>query len=137
MNKELIELLEKHKLRATPQRLKILTLLKSGGHLTVDDLYAQLKEHFPSLSLATVYKNINAMLEKGLVFELKLKGRKDHYELVKEHHSHVICESCGKIKDLDLPLLIQADMAKKITNYNINSATATLYGTCPDCLKDK
>lgn len=59
-----IATLQKHNLKVTPQRLEIVDILYKNGHMSIDDLYTSLRGKFPSLSLATIYKNINTMCEK-------------------------------------------------------------------------
>lgn len=57
-------LLKEYDLKVTPQRVAIVEELYKNGHMNIDDLYKKLLSKFPSVSLATIYKNINAMIEK-------------------------------------------------------------------------
>ena len=57
-------LLKEYDLKVTPQRVAIVEELFKNGHMNIDDLYKKLLSKFPSVSLATIYKNINAMVEK-------------------------------------------------------------------------
>ena len=68
-------LLREHGLKVTPQRLGILSLMQQSGHVSVDDLYAEIKKQFPSVSLATMYKNINTMMNSSIVIEIKIPKR--------------------------------------------------------------
>jgi Fur family peroxide stress response transcriptional regulator len=52
------ELLQKSKLKATPQRVAILKSIEKLGHASIEEIYEDIKENFPSISLATIYKNI-------------------------------------------------------------------------------
>ncbi|MEJ2500966.1 MAG: transcriptional repressor, partial [Campylobacterales bacterium] len=62
MNKEVIATnLRTHHLKVTPQRLKIVESLNTFGHLNIDMLYQEVKETYPNVSLATVYKNLAIM----------------------------------------------------------------------------
>ena len=56
--------------------------------MNIDDLYKKLLSKFPSVSLATIYKNINAMVEKVFLSEVKIPNTKSVYELVKTEHAH-------------------------------------------------
>ena len=85
------ELLRESGLKATIQRLSILEILQGTGHGTVDDIYATVREKHASISLATVYKNIEMLLEKGVLAEVPLTGRKSKYEIKKHDHIHLIC----------------------------------------------
>ena len=59
MMKNLHSILKKTPLKSTPQRLAILNTIQKNGHICVEDMFKELKPQFPSLSLATIYKNIN------------------------------------------------------------------------------
>ncbi len=126
-------LLRENGIKVTPQRLSIVEELYGQVHMSVDELYGAIKKKFPSISLATVYKNINAMLEKSFILEVKIPNQKSKYELAKESHSHVMCESCGKVEDITLDLHSITQKAANLTNYKINDDALVLSGICPSC----
>lgn len=126
-------LLREHGIKVTPQRLSIVEELEGCVHLSVDELYIAIKKKFPSISLATVYKNINAMLEKGFILEVKIPNQKSKYELTKASHSHVMCESCGKVEDIVLDLKELSSKAANVTEYQIHDDALILLGVCPHC----
>ncbi|PPK58663.1 Fur family transcriptional regulator [Malaciobacter marinus] len=128
-------LLKEYDLKVTPQRVAIVEELYSNGHMNIDDLYKKLLEKFPSISLATIYKNINAMIEKVFLNEVKIPNAKSVYELVKDEHSHLVCSSCGKIEDVDLDISNLVKEATSSKNYTINQASIIFAGVCPDCSK--
>jgi Fur family peroxide stress response transcriptional regulator len=55
-------LLRESGIKVTPQRLSIVDELYGRVHMSIDELYGAIKKRFPSISLATVYKNINELL---------------------------------------------------------------------------
>lgn len=130
------QLLRHHQLKATPQRLAIIELMHHAGHISIEDLYCEVKKRFSSISLATLYKNIHTMLDVALVREVKIPGQKTKYEIAKESHAHVLCRSCHHIMDIPLEtssLLKQSvDMAEK---YTIEEISVVLSGLCPECQK--
>jgi len=126
-------LLRESGIKVTPQRLSIVEELSGRVHMSVDELYEAIKLKFPSISLATVYKNINAMLEKDFILEVKIPNQKSKYELAKESHSHVMCEKCGKVEDIILDLGSIAEKAANLTEYRINNDALVLSGICPSC----
>lgn len=128
-------ILNNHNLKATPQRLEIVAILYKKGHVNIDDLYKFLQEKFPSLSLATIYKNINAMCEKHFINELKIPNEKNVYELTKEEHSHVICSKCNVILDINLDTTQVINQAKQISNFRLNESSIIFNGLCPKCLQ--
>lgn len=128
-----ITLLKSNKIKVTPQRLAIVELMDVHGHISVRDIFAKIQANFPSLSLATVYKNINAMVENSFIKELKIVGQDAKYELIKEEHSHMICKNCGKVDDITLETDALVSSASKISHYNIDESSVQLFGLCPDC----
>ena len=128
-----IDLLKSYNLAATPQRLEIVNVLSSYGHLNIDKLYTLLKSTFPSISLATIYKNINIMIGKNFLSEVKLPNQKNVYELTKELHSHIICTECEEILDIDIETSALLKEAETKNNYKIVSSSIVFNGVCQKC----
>ncbi len=131
-----MKILKNYNLKITPQRLEIVDILYKNGHITIDDLYQLLKERFPSLSLATVYKNINMMCDKLVVSEVKIPNNKSLYELNREEHSHILCLKCNAIIDIDLNKSNLLNKAEEISGYKIYQTSILFSGLCPKCLKE-
>lgn len=126
-------LLKEYDLKVTPQRVAIVEELYKNGHMNVDDLYRNLLERFPSISLATIYKNINAMVEKIFLNEVKIPEAKPVYELIKENHSHLVCSSCGKIEDINIDMKNLEDSLQTISNFKVDNTEVIFSGTCCSC----
>jgi Fe2+ or Zn2+ uptake regulation protein len=126
-----IELLKRNDLKATIQRTGILKSIDSAGHFSIDEIYEDVKEQYPTLSLATIYKNIILMVKQGVIVEVPINGEKSKYELRKDDHIHLICKSCGKIKDKE----ITEDKKEvlSIKNFQITNRQINLYGICKEC----
>ena len=128
-----VTLLKEKTLTVTPQRLEIVSLLSSNQHINVDELYVLLHNNFPSISLATVYKNINVMLEKLLLSEVQIPNKKNVYELMKEEHCHLMCLECHEILDLKLDITKLIKEAELKSGYSIYSSDLVFSGVCPSC----
>ena len=89
-------------LKATPQRLCILKVLAHHEHPSIEKLYEDIKKDYPSISLATVYKNINTLLDEGVVVEVNAPNQKSRFDIYEKPHIHVVCEKCGSIEDLGM-----------------------------------
>jgi Fur family peroxide stress response transcriptional regulator len=126
-------LLKEKKLAATPQRLEIISLLSSHGHLSIDELYKLLVVNFSSISLATVYKNIHIMTEKSFLTELQIPNKKNVYELIKDTHSHVVCSKCKKILDIDIDTTAVFNEATQKSHFKLQISSIVFNGTCPKC----
>jgi len=108
-------------------------MLYTSGHISIENLYDVMLKKFNSISLATIYKNINLMLEASFIQEVKIPNEKSVYELTKETHSHIICDSCGEIRDIELNLDSVISNAAQSSNYNIKKSALILSGTCKNC----
>ena len=128
-----ISLLKEYDLKATPQRLEILDLLYTNGHMSIDDMYVSLKNKFSSLSLSTVYKNIHLMCQKVLLLEVRIPNLKDVYELSKKEHHHIVCSKCNAISDIELDTSDIYNQAKSISNYKFNKTSIVISGVCSSC----
>ena len=127
------ELLRAHHLKATPQRLEITNALNTYGHMNIENLYAMMLEKFNSISLATIYKNINIMLEASFIQEVKIPDAKSVFELTKASHSHAVCANCGHIEDITLDLSSIQNTAMGITDFKIETSDLVFSGLCKKC----
>ena len=126
--------------KITPQRLAIVRILaKSEGHPSVEDIYLRIQKDFPTMSLATVYRNILLIKSLGEVLELGFPDWSNRYDGNKPNpHPHVICIKCKKIVDPDLESL--DEMKKEValeTHFKILSHRLDFFGLCSDCMAEK
>ena len=126
-------ILRAHNLKATPQRLEIANALHKYGHVTIENLYEMMHIKFTSISLATIYKNINIMMENAFIQEVKIPNDKSVYELTKEAHSHLVCTHCGEIEDITLDITSLMEEAMKASHYKIEKSNLVFSGLCQQC----
>lgn len=134
--RQMIERLKESDYRITPQRYAVLNVLaKSPDHPSAESIYAELVDHYPTMSLATVYKTINLLKQEGEVLELEFSDLGNRYDGNKPYpHPHVICTECGKIIDpsqLNLDEITSKMMEE--TGFKILTHRLDFYGICPDC----
>ena len=97
---QLAENLKANKLKVTPQRLAIYTyLMNTTSHPTVETIYNDLKEDFPTMSLATVYKTVASLRDVHLVKEFNVGEDSNRYDANTDSHSHLICTKCHNVYD--------------------------------------
>ncbi|MCG8477473.1 MAG: transcriptional repressor [Spirochaetales bacterium] len=127
------------KLRKSKQRDRILALLQSQRvHVTANWLYDQLRVDFPTLSLGNVYRNLNILVEQGLINRLGFGSTFDVYEAKREPHYHFVCDSCGTIEDVHTPKELQEEVERWVEQQEghlISSKTVELHGICRRCRK--
>jgi len=128
-----IDLLKEHALKVTPQRTAILYEIAKAGHIDIDHLYEVVHTTFSSISLATVYKNVNQMYEKGILEAIKVPQHKLRYEIAKEPHIHLACDSCGNVEDMHHCLDQLISSAEAQSGYRLERSTVVLNGICSEC----
>ena len=126
-------LLREHNLKVTPQRLGILSVLGENGHISIEELFTIIRKDFRSISVATLYKNINFMLEVNILKEVKVPNSKSKYEILKDEHSHMVCKKCEKLEDLELCLGSVIEDASIKSGYMFDENSLVLSGICPKC----
>ena len=127
-------------LRMTNQRALILDIISQGDeHLDADEVYRLAREKQPSLSLSTVYRNLLALQELGLVKELHFDNSHHHYEAKPsaEHH-HLLCLGCGKIVEFGCQLSqkMRQEIAHK-KDFKITGVEVHMTGHCAKCRQEK
>jgi len=127
------DILRAHHLKATPQRLAITETLYNRGHVNIEELYEVMLKKFNSISLATIYKNINLMIENAFIQEVKIPHTKSVYELTKEAHSHMVCNNCGEVEDITLDLTALNSIVSNQTNFKIDKVNLVFSGLCEKC----
>jgi len=126
--------------KVTPQRLAIINILaKSEGHPSVDDIYDKIIRDFPTMSLATVYRNILLIKTLGEVLELGFPDGSNRYDGNKPYpHPHVICIKCKKIVDPDLDSLDEVKNEVELeTKFKILNHRLDFFGICSNCMAEK
>jgi len=123
------EILNSSSLKSTPQRLAILLQLEQKGHATIEEIYESIKTSFPSMSLATIYKNIASLKEQHIVSEV-CNHNKPKFEITKEPHAHFICQKCNKIEDIEFSQNIINDIEHR---YPDSKKELYIYGLCKNC----
>ncbi len=122
--------------RLTPQRIALLQLLStSETHPSAAWLHEQIKEQFPTTSLATVYKTLTVLKDLGEVLELEFSHADNRYDGRKPYpHPHLICTRCRKIVDGDVGLgEALEERVSDVSGYQISSCRLDFYGLCSHC----
>jgi Fur family peroxide stress response transcriptional regulator len=133
--RELIGALKERDLRMTPQRVELVRLIAaSEGHPSASQLHARMKDRFPTMSHATVYKTLALLKEMDQVLEIDLRDD-SHYDGNRPRpHPHLICMECGRIADGALDLSGSTiRRLEKASGYQILRSQLAFYGLCPDC----
>ena len=112
------------------------SLMSRKDHPTADAVYASIREEFPNISLGTVYRNLNLLVELGEAQKLAFGDGKDHFDADTSLHYHFVCRDCGQVYDMeldemaDLNTSVQAAAPGKIDSHSI-----LFYGRCYSCME--
>ncbi len=123
------------KYRTTKQKRMILEVLKSTNtHPTADWVYEKVRKKIPSISIGTVYRNLNILKSQGQILELNFGKGFSRYDGTPTNHYHFTCEECGRVLDVDAPLahelehMVSKGMGVKVTHHRLE-----FYGVCSEC----
>ncbi len=133
--KEIAELLKAKGLKVTPQRIAIFHILcNTTEHPSAETIYKSLQETHPTMSLATVYKTLDALKKADLVQELNVGEDSFRYDANVASHPHLICLSCNHVYDLHTDLLQNLrEKVSHVTDFKLLSEKIYFYGICPEC----
>ncbi|MGN0572132.1 MAG: transcriptional repressor [Candidatus Fimenecus sp.] len=120
--------------RKSRQRDAILQNLQQRfDHPTAMELYLSVREEIPSLSLGTLYRNLNTLCENGTIVRFS-SGGEEHYDADTHRHAHLQCEKCGRFYDLpqcSLPsteALLSTPFCGEVHDYSL-----IFFGVCTNC----
>jgi len=124
------------RLRLTPQRDVLLRALsETRGHPTADELVRTVRRVLPSVSHATVYRNVQALVREGLIGTLDRAGGAVQFEVNPEDHHHFVCRRCGRVWDVYLDEVgIRVDRRRsRLHGFRIDRREVQLHGLCSRC----
>lgn len=107
---------------------------QSASHMSVEQIYQALKADFPGVALATVYNNVNKLCRDGLIRKISVEGMPDRYDRIVKH-DHIVCQSCGKLTDIQFEDLTQA--LKKQFGTEFLFYDLKVFYVCSDCRKKR
>ncbi|MCI6513674.1 MAG: transcriptional repressor [Erysipelotrichaceae bacterium] len=93
----------------------------SDEHLTAEQIYLRLKEQNEKIVLATVYNNLNNLVQQEKIRRLLVEGGPDHYDRI-VRHDHLICPQCGRITDIhleDFSGMLSKQVHRQVLSYEL------------------
>ncbi len=124
-------------LRLTRQRRIVYEeLTKVDTHPRAEEVFHLVKKRLPKVSLGTVYRNLKALKEMGLVAEYKYAANFSRFDARMEMHHHFTCLKCGKVIDLLEPKELSLEQVlPKSAGFKLLYSRLEFYGDCPNCGK--
>ena len=133
-----IDKLREKGLKVTPRRMAIVKIfLANKTHLTPEEVWSRLSKEFDKCGLPSVYRNLETLVECGVLTRIQQFDRKMHYALCGPEHGHhrhhITCVECGRVEDIE-------DCAfpdhKKIKGFKILNHFFQVNGVCEECLTE-
>lgn len=125
--------------RNTIQRSLVLEAVnKLQCHASADEVYAEIIKEHPTISKATVYRNLNLLAEMGEIRRLEIPGSADRFDHRVHNHCHVKCERCGRVFDVDMDFVSGLENGIRDTHgFDFSGYDILFHGVCPECKKQK
>ena len=122
-------------LAVTHQRQVIYEVLTGiEGHPSPEEVYARVKRRIPSISLATVYKNIHLFIESGIFRQVSLHHGSMRVETNHAAHHHLVCTECKSISDIDADVLgLRTDERRLPGGFLVQRLAVDVLGLCEAC----
>ncbi len=125
--------------RATKTKLAITQFfLEAQAPLSLREVYALVKGQYPKTAYSTVYRIVAKLREDQKLITIDWRERGSRFEWAqREHHHHLVCDTCGEVEDVNDGLLQFND--KKVTaktGFAIKNHSIEVFGTCEPCQKN-
>jgi Fe2+ or Zn2+ uptake regulation protein len=131
----LTDLFRAHGRKITQQRLCIFRAIEGDvTHPSAEQVYEKVRAEMPNVSLKTVYQTLHDMAELGAISVLDIGTGSARFDPnVETSHHHLVCRSCGKVRDLaaDFPDLTVSRRASQ--GFAVDSAEVVFRGRCDEC----
>ncbi len=134
-SRDLAEVLRRHGVQVTAQRLAVMRAVSGHPHGTADDVEALVRADIGAISRQAVYDALNTLADTGLIRRIQPARSPARYEdRVDDNHHHLVCRVCGRTVDVDCavgsrPCLETADDH----GFTIDEAEVVYWGVCPVC----
>lgn len=101
-------------------------------HPTAEEIYNAAVKECPGLSLGTVYRNLNSLVDAGRVRRVPIPGKADRFDHTLAPHSHFYCTCCGSVTDIELD---EKKVLRLVKNQreSIQGCAVTFFGVCEAC----
>ena len=126
--------------KLTTQRRVILDVIleNQGRHLSPEEIYDSVRDRYPEIGLATVYRTLQLFEQLNIIYKLNFNDGCSRYELSSSssdhQHHHLICLDCGKVLEVELDLLenLESEIEKQ-KNFRVIDHNVKFFGYCKDC----
>lgn len=108
------------------------TFAEANRPLSPEEVLGAAQRYHPALGIATVYRNIQVLVQEGWLLPVEVPGDSTRYEVAgKKHHHHFQCNECGKLYDLEG--CVAQSKPKLPRGFHASGHEFFVYGTCAAC----
>jgi Fur family ferric uptake transcriptional regulator len=111
-----------------------------GVHPNADEIRRRLRAKKKDVALATIYRTLNLLVRSGLVMAVDLGESHSHFEpeWSETAHGHLICLSCGRVKEFGQAGIQEAiRRIGETEGYRLDKFSLQVFGFCRDCESKK
>jgi Fe2+ or Zn2+ uptake regulation protein len=121
--------------RATRQLAAVYQALQGDpSHPSADQIYQRVRKTLPRISLGTVYRNLQRLVEDGKIRVFFLGERMARYDPKTVEHDHFICQQCGGVEDVLLESARQVNLTPLVKRgFTVTAHSLTIHGLCQKC----
>ena len=126
--------------RNTIQRQLVIAAVRFlADHPTAEEVYDRITMEYPDISKGTVYRNLNSLVESGLLGKVSVPSGADRFDHILSKHYHIKCTHCGNFMNVeDLDYFYDLDQkVGAVTSYKMEHHDIVFSGLCPECQKLK
>jgi Fe2+ or Zn2+ uptake regulation protein len=120
--------------RTAPRQAIVECLLRANGHVSADEVAAEVQDRFPSVNISTVYRTLDTLEELGIIDHVHLGHGRALYHLADQDHQHLVCESCDSVEEI--PATKMRSLARAIERehgFEVDTRHFAIVGTCRRC----
>ncbi len=134
MPKNFKVILKDKKLSLTAVRLALLEALEENPHADASLIFNSVQQRLSTATIQSIYKNLNTLVEEGIVREIKPKGQVSLYETrIDDNHHHIVCKACKYVYDTDCHDCAPCLVPKQKHGFLIEEAEVIFWGICSKC----
>ncbi len=142
LTNDLNKILKEKGYKFTNQRQHVYEVVSEndGNHLNSQEVYDRVRQKYPEIGVATVYRTLALLEEMGLIYGVDFEDGFRRYEIVKDdeqhNHHHLICLECGSIREAEEDLLgaIEDEIFAK-NKFKVINHRVKFYGYCDECMQ--
>jgi Fur family peroxide stress response transcriptional regulator len=125
--------------RATRQLAAVYDALEGDhSHPNADEVYRRVRRVLPRISLGTVYRNLQRLVEEGKIRMFLLGERVARYDPMVAEHDHFICQRCGRVEDILLDRDRRVNLAPLVARgFTVTAHSLAIHGLCQQCGRER